>query len=122
MFQTQQIKDLRWYTELADQASTESVPQENPLVATSGASLEPDTLAHPTPCNVIITISGDYRMEVGKGIVYPRMYILDDVLIESISFAMVKVDMVHENTNNLNLEVALDDTTLTLRDAVTRRV
>jgi hypothetical protein len=94
-------------------------------VAMSGASLEPDTidtLAHPTPCNLIITISGDYRMEVGKGIVYPRMYILDDVLIESISFAMIKVDMVHENANNLNLEVALDDTTLTLRDAVTRRV
>jgi hypothetical protein len=32
------------------------------------------------------------------------------------------VDMVHENTKNLNLEVAPDDTTLTLRDAVTRRV
>jgi hypothetical protein len=112
-------------TELADQASAGSVPQKNPLGATSGPSLEPDTidtLAHPTPCSLIITISGDYRMEVGKGIIYPRMYILDDVPIDSVSFVVVKVDMVHENVKNLNLEVAPDDTTLTLRDAVTRRV
>jgi hypothetical protein len=61
-------------------------------------------------------------MEVGKGIIYPRMYTLDDVLIDSVSFAMVKVDMMHENARNLNLEVAPDDTTLTLQDAVTRRV
>jgi hypothetical protein len=81
-------------------------------VATSGPSLEPDTidtLAHPTPCILIITISGGYRIEVGKGIVYPRMYTLDDVPIDSVSFAMVKVDMVHENAKNLNLEVTPDD-------------
>jgi hypothetical protein len=113
-------------TELADQAPAGSGwPQENPLVATSGPSLEPDmidTLAHPTPCNLIITISGGYRMEVRKGIVYPRMYTLDDVLIDSVSFAVVKVDMVHENAKNWNLEVPPDDTTLTLWDALTRRV
>jgi hypothetical protein len=112
-------------TKLADQAPAGSVPQENPLGATSGPSLEPDTidtLAHPTPCRLIITISGDYRMEVGKGIIYPRMYTLDDVPIDSVSFVVVKVDMVHENAKNLNLEVAPNDTTLTLRDAVTRRV
>ncbi len=61
-------------------------------------------------------------MEIEKGIIYPRMYILDDVPIDSVSFAVVKVDMVHENVKNLNLEVAPDDTTLTLWDAVTRRV
>jgi hypothetical protein len=91
----------------------------------SGPSLELDTidtLAHLTPCNLIITISGDYQMEVGKGIVYPRMSTLDDVPIDSVSFAMVKVDIVHENAKNLNLKVAPDDTTLTLRNAVTRRV
>jgi hypothetical protein len=69
-------------------------------VETSGPSLEPDmidTLAHPTPCNLIITISGGYRLEVGKGIIYPSVYTLDDVPIDSVSFAMVKVDMVHEN-------------------------
>jgi hypothetical protein len=94
-------------------------------VAMFGPSFEPntiDTLAHPTPCSLIITISGDYRMEVGKCIVYPRMYTLDNVPIDSVSFAMVKVDMVHENMKNLNLEVAPDDTTLTLRNVVTRRV
>jgi hypothetical protein len=112
-------------TELADQAPVGSVPQENPLGAMSGPSLELDmidTLAHPTPYNLIITISGDYRMEVGKGIVYPIMYTLDDVPIDSVSFSMVKVDMLHENVKNLNLEVAPNDSTLTLRDAVTRRV
>jgi hypothetical protein len=61
-------------------------------------------------------------MEVGKGIIYPRMYTPDDVPIDSVSFAVVKVDMVHENAKNLNLEVAPDDTTLTMHDAVIRRV
>jgi hypothetical protein len=61
-------------------------------------------------------------MEVGKGIIYPRMYTLDDVPIDSVSFDVVKVDMVHENVKNLNLEVPPNDTTLALRDAVTRRV
>jgi hypothetical protein len=49
--------------ELADQASAGSVPQENPLVAMSRPSLEPDTLdtlAHPTPWNLII------KFEKGK--------------------------------------------------------
>jgi hypothetical protein len=74
-------------------------------VATSGPSLEPymiDTLAHPTPCSLTITISGVYGMEVGKGIIYPRMYTLDDVPIDNVSFVVVKVDMVHENVKNLN--------------------
>jgi hypothetical protein len=74
-----------------------------PIGAMSRPSLEPDTiyiLAHPTPCNLIITISGDYRMEVRKGIIYPRMYTLDDVPIDSVSFVVVKVDMVHENAKN----------------------
>jgi hypothetical protein len=35
---------------------------------------------------------------------------------------MVKVDMVHDNSNDLKLEVPPDDTTLTMRDAITRRV
>jgi hypothetical protein len=62
-------------------------------------------------------------MEVRKSIVYPRMYTLDVVPIDSVSFVVVKVDMMHENAKNLNLEVPPpNDTTLTLRDAVTRRV
>jgi hypothetical protein len=113
-------------TELANQAPIGSGrPLENPLMATSGPALEPDmidTVAHPTPCNLIITILGGYRMEAEKGIVYPRMYTLDDVPIDSVSFAVVKVDMIHENVKNLNLEVPPDDMTLTLWGAVTRRV
>jgi hypothetical protein len=61
-------------------------------------------------------------MEVRKGIIYPRMYTLDDVPIDNVSFVVVKVDLVHENAKNLDLEEARDDMTLTLRDAVTRRV
>jgi hypothetical protein len=50
------------------------------------------------------------------------MHTVDDVLIDSVSFVVVKVDMVHENVKNLNLEVTPNDTTLTLQDAVTRRI
>jgi hypothetical protein len=45
--------------EHANQVPTGSVSQENPLGATSRASLEPDTidnLVHPTSCSLIITI------------------------------------------------------------------
>jgi hypothetical protein len=61
-------------------------------------------------------------MEVEKGLVYPHLTLLDDVSIDIASYVVVKVDMVHENVKNLKLEVAPDDTMLTLWDAVTRRV
>jgi hypothetical protein len=61
-------------------------------------------------------------MEVGKGLVHPCQTMLDDVEIDASSYAMVKVDMVHKNLKDLKLEVPLDDMTLTLHDAVTRRV
>jgi hypothetical protein len=48
--------------------------------------------------------------------------LLDNVKIDASSYVVVKVDMVHENLKDLKLEVSLDDTTLTMRDAVTRRV
>jgi hypothetical protein len=35
---------------------------------------------------------------------------------------VVRVDIVHENEKNMNLEVPPDDTTLTLWDVITRRV
>jgi hypothetical protein len=54
--------------------------------------------------------------------VYPRQTMLDDIEIDTSSYAMVKVDMVHENSKDLKMEVPPDDTTLTMRDAVTRRV
>jgi hypothetical protein len=61
-------------------------------------------------------------MEVRRVIVYPRQTMLDDVEIEVSSYAVVKVDKVHENLKDLKLKVPPDDTMLTMRDAVTRRV
>jgi hypothetical protein len=61
-------------------------------------------------------------MEVGRGLVYSCQAMIDDIEINASSHAVVKVDMVHENSKDLKLEVPPDNTTLTLRDAVTRRV
>jgi hypothetical protein len=47
---------------------------------------------------------------------------LDDIEIDTSLYAVVKVDMVHDNSKDLKLEVPPDDTTLTMWDAVTRRV
>jgi hypothetical protein len=61
-------------------------------------------------------------MEVERGLEYPCQTILDDIQIDTSSYAVVKMDMVHENSKDLKLEVPLDDTTLTMWDIVTRRV
>jgi hypothetical protein len=61
-------------------------------------------------------------MEVRRGLMYPCQTILDDVKIDTSSYDVVKVDMVHDNSKDLKLEVPPDDTTLTMWDAVTRRV
>jgi hypothetical protein len=71
-------------------------------------SLEPDTidnLAHPTTCSLVVVVGGNYQMEVRKGLVYPHLTLLDDVQIDSASYVVLKVDMVHENAKNLKLEV-----------------
>ena len=44
---------------------------------------------------------------------YPDVGLLDDVPIHP-EFTLVKVEMVHENTKSLKLEVAPDDMTVTL--------
>jgi hypothetical protein len=67
-------------------------------------------------------VEGSFEMEVRRVIVYPRQTMLDDVEIEVSSYDVVKVDKVHENLKDLKLKVPPDDTTLTMRDAVTRRV
>jgi hypothetical protein len=54
--------------------------------------------------------------------VYPHQTILDDVQIDTSSYDVVKVDMVHDNSKDLKLKMSPNDTTLTMRDAVTRRV
>jgi hypothetical protein len=61
-------------------------------------------------------------MEVRRGLVYPRQTMLNDVQIDTSSYAMVKVDMVHDNSKNLKLKVPPDDTTLTTWHAIARRV
>jgi hypothetical protein len=53
-------------------------------------------------------------MEVGRGLVYPHQTMLDDIQIDTSSYVMVKVDMVHDNSKDLKLEVPPDNTTLTI--------
>jgi hypothetical protein len=54
--------------------------------------------------------------------VYPHQTILDDVQIDTSSYDVVKVDMVHDNSKDLKLKMSPNDTTLAMRDAVTRMV
>jgi hypothetical protein len=56
-------------------------------------------------------------MEVGRGLVYPGLTMLDDVQINTSSYVVVKVNIVLTM-----LEVPPDDTMLTMRDVVARRV
>jgi hypothetical protein len=57
---------------------------------------------------------GSFQMEVGRGLVYPCQTMLDDVQIDTSSYDVVKVDMVHENSKDLKLEMPPDDMTLTM--------
>jgi hypothetical protein len=70
----------------------------------------------------MLLVGGSFRMEVGRGLVYPGQTMLDDIQIDTSSYVVVKVDMVHDNLKDLKLEVSPDDTTLTMRDIVARRV
>jgi hypothetical protein len=47
---------------------------------------------------------------------------LNDIQIDTSSYVVVKVDMVHDYSKDLKLEVPPNDMTLTMRDAVARRV
>jgi hypothetical protein len=47
---------------------------------------------------------------------------LDDVQIDTSSYAVVKVDMVHDNLKDRKLKVPPDDMTLTMQDVVAKRV
>jgi hypothetical protein len=62
-----------------------------------------DNLAEPTSCNFIFLVGGSFRMEVERGLVYSHQTMLDDVQIDISSFAVVKVDMVHDNLKDLKL-------------------
>jgi hypothetical protein len=65
-------------------------------------------------------IRGSFQMEVRRGLVYPRQTMLDTIEIDTLTYVVVKVDIVHENSKDMKLEVPLDDTTLTMQDAVAR--
>jgi hypothetical protein len=71
-------------------------------------------MAQPIICNLILLVRGSFQMEVGRGLVYPCQTMLDDVQIDASFYAMVKVDMVHENSKDLKLKVAPADTMLTM--------
>jgi hypothetical protein len=90
-----------------------------------GSSIESDTidnLAQLTACSLILLVRESFQMEIGRGLVYPHQTMLNDIQINTSSYDVVKVDMVHDNSKDLKLEVSPNDTTLTMRDAVTRRV
>jgi hypothetical protein len=81
-----------------------------------------DNLAQPTTYNLILLVGGSFQIEVRRGLVYPRQTMFEDVQIDTSSNTMVKVDMVHDNSKDLKLEVPTDDTMLTMLDVVTRMV
>jgi hypothetical protein len=88
-------------------------------------SIEPDmidNLLQPTACSLILLVGGSFWMKVRRVLVYSCQTMLDNIEIDVSSYAIIKVDMVHENLKNLKLEVPPDDTMLTMRDVVTRRV
>jgi hypothetical protein len=85
-------------------------PHENLQAPVSGPSIEPNTidnLAQPTTCNLMLLVES-YRMEVERRLVYPCQTMLNDVQINTSSYAMVKVDMVHANLKDLKLEDKAD--------------
>jgi hypothetical protein len=64
-----------------------------------------DDLAQPTGYSLILLVGGSFRMEVRRGLVYPRHTKLDDIQIDISSYTVVKVEMVRENSKDLKLEV-----------------
>jgi hypothetical protein len=91
----------------------------------SGPSIKPDTidnLAQPVTCSLMLLVGGSFRMEVRRGLVYPRQTMLDDIQIDTSSYVVVKVDMVHDNSKDLKLEVPPDGTMLTMQDVIARRI
>jgi hypothetical protein len=119
------MSDEQCRSSLASTTAGGGRPQEDLQAPAFGPSIKLnmiDNLAQPIACNLILLIGGSFRMEVGRVLVYPGQTMLDDVQIDTSSNAVVKVDMVHDNLKDLKLEVPPDNMTLTMRDAVARRV
>jgi hypothetical protein len=71
-------------------------------------------MAQPIAYSLKLLVRGSFQMEVGRGLVYLGQTMLDDIQIDTSSYVVVKVDMVHENSKDLKLEVPLDYMTLTI--------
>jgi hypothetical protein len=99
-------------------------PHEDHQAPAFGPSIEPDmidNLAQPIAYNLMLLV-GSYRMDDGRGLVYPCQTMLNDIQINMSSYVVVKVGMVHDNLKDLKLKLPPDDTTLTMWDAVARRI
>jgi hypothetical protein len=119
------MSDEERRSSLASTAAGGERPHEDLQAPASGPSIEPDMindLAQPTSRNLMLLVTGSFQMEVGRGLLYPCQTIFDDVQINTSSYDVVKVDMVHKNLKDLKLEVPPYDTALTMRDAIARRV
>jgi hypothetical protein len=42
-----------------------------------------DNLTQPRACSLILLVEGSFRMEVGRGLVYPHQTMLDDIQIDT---------------------------------------
>ncbi|KAL6879628.1 hypothetical protein ACP4OV_012287 [Aristida adscensionis] len=80
-----------------------------------------DGLTEPTPCILQISLGGK-RIDVAKGQVHPEVKILHTVPIDESRFAVVTVDFVHEEYNDLELEIAPNDEMRTLGEALLQRI
>jgi hypothetical protein len=99
-------------------------PHEDLRAPASRPSIESNTidnLAQPIAYSLMLLVES-FQMEVTRGLVYPCQTMLDDVQINTSSYAVIKVDIVHDNLKDMKLEVPPDDMTLTMWDAVARRV
>jgi hypothetical protein len=118
------MSDEQRRSSLASIAAGGEWQHEDLKAPVSGPSIEPDiidNLAQPIACNLMLLVR-NFRVEVRWGLVYAHQTMLNDVQINTSSYVMVKVDMVHDNSKDLKLKVPLDDTMLTMQDAIARRV
>ena len=68
------MSDEEHRSSLASTAAEGGRPHEDLQAPASRPSIEPDTidnLAQPTTCSLMLLVGGSFRMEVGRGLVYP---------------------------------------------------
>ncbi|CAL4906881.1 unnamed protein product [Urochloa decumbens] len=79
-----------------------------------------DLLSEPTPCS-LIAIDDGYRVEVARGLVYPQQTTLHSVPILA-GYAVVKVEMVVNKYEGMELDPPPNDETSKLGGALLQRV